>query len=98
MVLVVNWRRVQYPCQCRARASLVAMADLFSSGALYESARDFALSALEAHHAGKNRKVPLDAGTALEHLAKARLATQLEILNYADRARLIPVGPPQVIP
>ena len=80
-----------------ARASLVARADLFSSGAFYESARDFALSALEAHRAGKNRNLPLDAGTASEHLAKARLATQLEIMNYADRARLIPVGPPQVI-
>jgi hypothetical protein len=81
-----------------ARASLVAMPDLFSSGAFYESARDCALSALEAHHASKNRRVALDAGTALEHLAKAYLATQLEILHYADRARLIPVGPPQVIP
>lgn len=50
------------------------MADPFSSDAFYESARDFALSALEAHHAGKNRRVPLDAGTALEHLAKACLA------------------------
>jgi hypothetical protein len=50
------------------------MADPFSSDAFYGSARDFALSALEAHHAGKNRRVPLDAGTALEHLAKACLA------------------------
>lgn len=56
------------------RASLVGMGDPFSSQAFYESARDFALSALEAHHAGKNRRVPLDAGTALEHLAKACLA------------------------
>jgi hypothetical protein len=81
-----------------ARDSLVATADLFSSGAFHESARDFALSALEAHQAVKNRRVPLDAGTTLEHLAKACLVTQLEILNYADRAGLIPVGPPRVIP
>jgi hypothetical protein len=50
------------------------MADPFSPDAFYESARDFALSALEAHHAGNHRRVPLDAGTALEHLAKACLA------------------------
>ena len=56
------------------RTSLVVMADPFSSEAFYGSARDFALSALEAHHAGRNRRVPIDAGTALEHLAKACLA------------------------
>jgi hypothetical protein len=50
------------------------MADPFSPDAFYQSARDFALSALEAHHAGNYRRVPLDAGTALEHLAKASLA------------------------
>lgn len=50
------------------------MADPFSSDAFYGSAREFALSALEAHHAGKNRRIALDAGTALEHLAKACLA------------------------
>ena len=50
------------------------MADPFSPDAFYGSARDFALSALEAHHAGNHRRVPLDAGTALEHLAKACLA------------------------
>jgi len=50
------------------------MADPFSPDAFYDSARDFALSALEAHHAGNHRRVPLDAGTALEHLAKACLA------------------------
>jgi hypothetical protein len=50
------------------------MADPFSPDAFYESARDFALSALEAHHAGNHRRVPLDAGTALEHLTKACLA------------------------
>jgi hypothetical protein len=50
------------------------MADPFSPDAYYVSAREFALSALEAHHAGNHRRVPLDAGTALEHLAKACLA------------------------
>lgn len=50
------------------------MADPFSPDAFYGSARAFALSALEAHHAGNHRRVPLDAGTALEHLAKACLA------------------------
>jgi hypothetical protein len=50
------------------------MADPFSPDAFYASAREFALSALEAHHAGNHRRVPLDAGTALEHLAKACLA------------------------
>lgn len=35
---------------------------------------EFALSSLEAHHADSQLRVPLDAGTALEHLAKASLA------------------------
>jgi hypothetical protein len=46
------------------------MADSFSPDAFYASAREFARSALEAHHAGNHRRVPLDAGTALEHAAK----------------------------
>ncbi len=50
------------------------MADPFSTEAFYASAREFALSALEAHHLGNHRRVPIDAGTALEHLAKACLA------------------------
>ncbi len=50
------------------------MADAFSPDAFYDSGRAFALSALEAHHAGNRRRVPLHAGTALEHLAKACLA------------------------
>jgi hypothetical protein len=50
------------------------MADPFSPDAFCGSAREFALSALQAHHAGNHRRVPLDAGTALEHLAKACLA------------------------
>ena len=55
-------------------AKVVVMADPFSPDAFYASAQEFALSALEAHHAGNHRRVPLDAGTALEHLAKACLA------------------------
>lgn len=50
------------------------MADPFGPDAFYASAREFALSALEAHHSGNHRRVPLDAGTAVEHLAKACLA------------------------
>ena len=50
------------------------MADPFSCDAFYASAREFALSALEAHHSGNHRRVPIDAGTAVEHLAKACLA------------------------
>jgi len=56
------------------------MADPFSPDAFYESARGFALSALEAHHVGNHRRVPLDAGTALEHLAKACLAQRSPVL------------------
>lgn len=57
-----------------AATKVIGMADPFSPDAFYTSAREFALSALEAHHAGNRRRVPLDAGTALEHLAKACLA------------------------
>jgi hypothetical protein len=49
------------------------MTDL-TPASFIESARDFAGSALEAHIAGQFRRVALDAGTALEHLAKACLA------------------------
>jgi hypothetical protein len=52
------------------------MADPFSVEAFSSGARDLALSALEAHHAGNRRRVPIDAGTAPEHLAKACLARQ----------------------
>jgi hypothetical protein len=55
-------------------AMVVAMAGLFSPETLCQSARDFALSALQAHYDRNHRHVPLDAGTALEHLAKACLA------------------------
>jgi hypothetical protein len=61
-------------CGRRRGVKVVRMADPFSADAFYQSACDFALSALEAHHAGNYRHVPLDAGTALEHLAKASLA------------------------
>jgi hypothetical protein len=67
------------------------MADPFSPGAYYRSARDFALSALEAHHAGNHRRVPLDAGTALEHLAKACLARRSPAL-LADLKGGSPIG------
>lgn len=50
------------------------MARLYSPDAFYASARAFALSALEAHHEAIHRRVALDAGTALEHLAKACLS------------------------
>lgn len=53
---------------------LLSMVSSFNPESFYESAREFARTALEAHHAGNYRRVPLDAGTALEHLAKACLA------------------------
>lgn len=40
------------------------------------SAREFAAGALDAHVAGNFRRVALDAGTTLEHLAKACLASR----------------------
>jgi len=50
------------------------VADPLSPGAFYESARDFAQRALQAHHAREFHRVALEAGTALEHLAKACLS------------------------
>src|SRR6266699_627456 len=47
------------------------MADPLSPDAFYESARDFAQTSLQAHNKGEPRRFALDAGTALEHLAKA---------------------------
>jgi len=44
--------------------------------ALWTAAREFAQTALEAHHARKYRRVAIDSGTALEYLAKACLATR----------------------
>src|SRR5918994_2133066 len=43
---------------------------------LYESAASFAQTALDAHHRGEHKRVALNAGTALEHLTKACLATR----------------------
>jgi hypothetical protein len=71
--------RLPFGLRCDA-TNLVVMADPFSDDAFCGSARDFALSALEAHHAGNHRRVPLDAGTALEHLAKACLAQRSRAL------------------
>lgn len=52
------------------------MTESFSPNAFYDSAGEFARTALEAHHDGNHRRVALDAGTALEHLAKACLASR----------------------
>jgi hypothetical protein len=52
------------------------MPDSFSIEAFYDSALQFARTALEAHHNEDYRRVALDAGTALEHLAKAALASR----------------------
>lgn len=41
-----------------------------------DSAREFASEALEAYIAGRFRRVALDAGTSLEHLAKACLSSR----------------------
>jgi len=46
----------------------------------YASTREFTVSALEAHHGGNRRRVSIDAGTALEHLAKACLASRSPVL------------------
>jgi hypothetical protein len=52
------------------------MAEPLTPDAFYDSARDFARTALEAHHAQDYRRMAVDAGTALEHLVKACLATR----------------------
>lgn len=70
-----------------------------SPEAFYESAREFAETALQAHHARQYRRVALDAGTALEHLAKACLATRSPALlselkgegSFQDLLRLVGV-------
>lgn len=56
------------------------MAELFSPDTFCDSALDFARTALEAHHAENYRRVALEAGTALEHLAKAALARRSRAL------------------
>ena len=81
------------------------MAVDLSPEAFYESARSFAETALQAHHARDYRRVALDAGTALEHLLKACLASRSPALlvelkpgkiNYHSLLRLlnIPEGGP----
>jgi hypothetical protein len=76
-----------------------------SPHAFYESARSFAGTAMRAHHARDHRRVALDAGTALEHLLKACLASRSPALlvelkpsdvNYYSLLRLlkIPEGGP----
>jgi hypothetical protein len=65
-----------------------------------QGARDFAETALRAHHAQEWRRVALDAGTALEHLAKACLAKRSPALlselrsvgSFPDLLRLLGIG------
>ena len=56
------------------------MAELFSPDTFCDSALDFARTAPEAHHAENYRRVALEAGTALEHLAKAAQARRSRAL------------------
>jgi hypothetical protein len=66
----------------------------------YDMALDFAQTALVAHHARKNARVALNAGTAIEHLAKACLATRSPALlvdlsgdrNFASLLRLLGIS------
>jgi hypothetical protein len=75
------------------------MAAPLSPDAFYESARGFARSALRAHHDQEYRRVTLDAGTALEHLIKAALATRSPALltelrgeaNFRSLLRLLDI-------
>jgi hypothetical protein len=52
------------------------VAEPLTPDAFHESAREFARTALEAHHVQDYRRMALDAGTALEHLVKACLAAR----------------------
>jgi hypothetical protein len=52
------------------------MADAFTPDAFWDSAREFAAAALDAQADGRFRRVAIEAGTALEHLAKACLASR----------------------
>ena len=75
------------------------MADLISVDMFRESARAFAESALRAHHAGDSQRVALDAGMALEHLAKACLCSRSPALlvdlrgdqNFVHLLRLLQI-------
>lgn len=68
--------------------------------AFYGRARDFAQTALVAHHAREHARVALDAGTAIEHLAKACLATRSPALlvdlrgegNFTSLLRLLGIS------
>lgn len=85
-------------------ATVGYMVESFTSDAFYESAQDFARTALEAHHAQDYRRMALDAGTALEHLVKACLADRSPALltelrgeaNFYSLLRLlgIPIDQP----
>lgn len=62
--------------------------------AFCNSAMEFALSALDAHRARRFRRVAVDAGTSLEHLAKASLAKRspallAELKNEANFSSLL---------
>lgn len=79
------------------------MANLPTPGSLYESARDFAVTALAAQHSGRHHRVAVDAATALEHLTKACLANrspaflvELRTDNWPTLVRLLsfPAGGP----
>jgi hypothetical protein len=52
------------------------MATPFTPDSFYDGACGFAETALQAHHSRQYRRVALDAGTALEHLIKACLASR----------------------
>lgn len=80
-----------------------AVTQLPTPDALYESARDFADTAISAHPAGKHHRVAVDAATALEHLMKACLArrspaflVELRDGNWATLVRLL--GFPEAAP
>jgi hypothetical protein len=71
-----------------------------TSDAFFESAQEFARSALEAHHARRFRRVAVDAATCLEHLAKACLAKRSPALltelrseaNFPSLLRLLGIA------
>jgi hypothetical protein len=66
---------------------------LLSPEAFYDSARGFAATALQAHHTRDYGRVTADAGTALEHLAKACLAKRSAVLLCGLRGRAQFRGP-----
>ena len=76
------------------------MAVSFTPEAFYDGARDFAQTALVAHHAQQHRRVALDAGTSLEYLLKACLASRSPALltelrnegNFSSLLRLLGIA------